>query len=80
MTLRWFRFSAPGVDDQYGYGTEAEADEYARELPPEYSASPLSATTPVNVDGIAFSIREALAVLHKRQDAWRPQQSAFGRR
>ena len=60
MTLQWFRLSAPGGGDWYGYGTEAEAGEYARKFASAYSAVPLSDVLPSTVDGKAFSIREAL--------------------
>lgn len=60
MTLRWFRFSAPQGGHWYGYGTEAEAAEYARRVAPVYSAVPPSEVLPSAVDCKAFSIREAL--------------------
>ena len=67
MTPQWFRFTSPGVQDQYGYGTESEAEQYVRELAPDCSAIPLSATPGARVDGVGFSIREALALSQRRR-------------
>jgi hypothetical protein len=64
MMLRWFRFSAT-EGDWYGYGTEAEADEYAQEFASDYSAVPPNDLLPGTVDAKAFSIREALAFLRE---------------
>ncbi len=61
MQLRWFRFSAPGADDQYAYGTESEAAEYVRLIAPKYSEVPSNAVLPMTADAAAFSLREALA-------------------
>jgi hypothetical protein len=60
MKLQWFRFSAAGVADSYGYGTVAEAAEYAQKAAPEYAAVPLNAVLPAAADAPAFSIRKAL--------------------
>ncbi len=60
MHLRWFRFSAPGVEDRYGYGTESEAAEYVRLISPRYSEVPSNAVLPMTADAAAFSVREAL--------------------
>ena len=65
MTLQWFWFSAPGSDDWYGYGAEAEAAEYPREFAPDYSAVPLNDLLPCTVGSKAFSIPEALAFLRE---------------
>jgi hypothetical protein len=61
MMLRWFRFSALGVEDQYGYGTESEAAEYVRLIGPKYSEVPSNAVFPTTVDATAFSLRKALS-------------------
>ena len=65
MLLQLFCFATPGGENQYGYGTEAEAHEYAMELVAEFSPSKLSPSADVRSDGIAFSIGEALAVLRE---------------
>lgn len=64
MTLQWFRFSAPEGGDRYGYGTEAEAGEYARRFASTYSVVPPGDVLPT-LDSNAFSIREALMVPRK---------------
>jgi hypothetical protein len=60
MKLVWFRFSAPGVEDQYGYGTESEAAEYLRLIAPNFSEVPSNSVLPMTVDATAFSLRKAL--------------------
>jgi hypothetical protein len=65
MKLLWFRFSAPGVEDQYGYGTESEAAEYLRLIAPKFSEVPSNAVLPMTVDAAAFSLRKALSAPRK---------------
>jgi hypothetical protein len=75
MQLRWFRFSAPGVEDQYGYGTESEAAEYMRLIAPKCSEVPLNAVLPMTVDATAFSLRKALAAPREEWHVLPPQRS-----
>jgi hypothetical protein len=67
--LQLFCFASTGARNQFGYGTAAEAHEYASQIASEYTPCALTPTADVGADGIAFSIREALAVLHEGQEA-----------
>ncbi|MEJ0096158.1 MAG: hypothetical protein WDN46_22920 [Methylocella sp.] len=68
MQKQWFCFSAPGIEDQYGHGDTREAQEYARELAPEFSWQPLGHTVHVEPTGLGLEISEALAVLRGGHD------------
>ncbi len=67
MTPQWFRFSAPDAEDQFGYGRQTEAEEYAKALG-GLRVQPLGYDIDLGSHGVGFLIAEALACLKDKKD------------
>lgn len=67
MTERWFAFKAYNTQTLYGFGTEAEADEYCDHLNEarsinHYAAVPLADDAlPDHIEDMGFSLSVAIA-------------------